>query len=76
MTEAQYQEILDRLTALETDVSELKEAYQGLDGASSVGYNDALTELDNRISELEAAKHTLSLNGTTLNITLPNTEEA
>lgn len=73
MTEAQYQEILDRLTALEQDVAELKEAYQGLDSPSGAVLKscDCDTKWQTLYNE-DLSK--LSLNGTTLNITLPNTE--
>lgn len=54
--EAQYQEILERLTALES-------------GLSSCSCEEMWANLYNK----DLAK--FSLNGTTLNITLPNTEE-
>lgn len=55
MTEAQYQEILDRLTALEQDVAELKEAYQGLDSPSTATLLDQLSLLTERVSALESS---------------------
>lgn len=76
MTEAQYQEILDRLAALEQDVADLKEAYQTLDNPSPSLDGLKLCNCEQKWETLynqDLPKFTL--NGTTLAITLPSAEE-
>lgn len=76
MTEAQYQEILDRLTALEQDVAELKEAYQGLDSPSGAATAMNSCHCDTKWQTLyNEDLPKLSLNGTTLVITTRSTTE-
>lgn len=82
MTEEQYREILDRLTALEQDVADLKEAYQGLDspsvaleGLKSCDCAENWTKLyDVDIPAIQATISKISLDGSTLIVTTPSAE--